>query len=146
MLFRSKTDITLPSRNSVKEVYDQIYADLNAAITLLSDVDVPVNTATNRSYIDVFAARAALAKVALYAKDYTTAIDQSTACINNTALALATRTLSVDPQIGFSPVIWDAWELNWIGKEISTKTSQKSILNRLSWQSAFNSDIISKYE
>jgi hypothetical protein len=89
---KTQTDITLPSRNSVKEVYDQIYADLNNAINLLGDVDVSINSATNRSYIDVFAARAAFAKVALYAKDYTTAIDQSTACINNTALALATRT------------------------------------------------------
>ena len=40
-------------------------------------------------------------------------------------LALASRTLSVDSQTGFSPVIWNAWETSWTGKEPSTNTADR---------------------
>ena len=33
-------------------------------------------------------------------------------------LERATRTLNVDPQTGFAPTIWNAWETNWTGQEI----------------------------
>jgi starch-binding outer membrane protein, SusD/RagB family len=84
---KTNTDLTFPARNTIKEVYDAIYADLNKAITLLGDVDAAINTSSNRGYIDIWGARAALAKVALYAKDYPTAITQATALINQFPLA-----------------------------------------------------------
>jgi hypothetical protein len=34
-------------------------------------------------------------------------------------LASATRTLNIDPQTGFAPVIWSSWETNWTGQEIN---------------------------
>ena len=34
-------------------------------------------------------------------------------------LASATRTLNLDPQVGFAPVIWNSWQTNWTGQEIN---------------------------
>jgi len=33
-------------------------------------------------------------------------------------LSNAVRTLNVDPQTGFAPVVWNAWETNWTGQEV----------------------------
>ena len=85
--YKTDTRLTFPARNTVKEVYDAIYNDLNTAITLLSSVDAPINSANIRGFIDVWAVRATLAKVALQAKDYPTAITQATAVINQFPLA-----------------------------------------------------------
>ncbi len=79
-----------PKRNTVKEVYDQVYADLTQAITMLSSVDHAVNTSTDRSRIDMAGANAILARVAYYAKDYSTAISASSAVINS-GIPLASR-------------------------------------------------------
>jgi starch-binding outer membrane protein, SusD/RagB family len=84
---KTNTDLSFPGRNTIKEVYDAIYADLNNAITLLGDVDATINATGNRGYIDIWGARSALARVALYAKDYPTAITQATAVINQFPLA-----------------------------------------------------------
>ncbi|HSK13273.1 MAG TPA: RagB/SusD family nutrient uptake outer membrane protein, partial [Phnomibacter sp.] len=84
---KTTTDLSAPPRNTVKEVYDAIYADLNRAIELLGNVDAAVNSATNKGFIDIWGARAALARVALHARDYPTAITQSTALINQFPLA-----------------------------------------------------------
>ena len=42
-------------------------------------------------------------------------------------LANAVRTLSVDPQTGFAPAIWDGWKENWTGK---TRTRPDTRTNR----------------
>lgn len=80
-----------PKRNTVKEVYDQVYADLNQAITLLNSVDQSVNTSSDRSRIDAIGANAILARVAYYAKDYSTAVSAASAVINS-GMSLASRT------------------------------------------------------
>lgn len=75
---------TLP-RNPVADIYTQIYADLNEAITLL-----PANANTNVSYTATrAAAHTLLSRVALYNKDFATAISNATASI-----ALVGNTLS----------------------------------------------------
>lgn len=84
-----------PSRQSVKENYDEIYADLTTARTLLGDVDAPINTASNKSKVDLIGIAAIWARVGLYAKDYTRAVSEATTVIN--AVPLATR--AVFPQI-----------------------------------------------
>lgn len=99
------TENTFPARNSVKEVYDAIYNDLNRAITLLGNVDRAVN-ATGRGNIDIWGARAALAKVALYAKDYPTAITQSTACINQFPLSSRTSFPGIWNDANNNEIIW----------------------------------------
>jgi hypothetical protein len=41
-------------------------------------------------------------------------------------LALASRTLSVDPQTGLSPTIWNSWETTWTGQEVIENTRERS--------------------
>lgn len=100
------TEIKFPARNTVKEVYDAIYSDLNQAISLLSDVDVAVNSSTNRAYLDVWGARAAMARVALYAKDYTAAISMSTSVINQFPLATSANYPGIWNDSRIDEVIW----------------------------------------
>ena len=40
-------------------------------------------------------------------------------------LELASRTLDVDPQTGFAPTVWNAWETNWTGQEIIETTTTR---------------------
>lgn len=76
----------LPPRNTVKEVYDNIFADLNAAATALADVDAPVNTAS-RSRIDLLGVRAIQARVNLYAGQWQDAVNAASAVIAAKPLA-----------------------------------------------------------
>ncbi len=78
-----------PTRLSVKETYDRIFADLTAAETLLADVDAPINSATSKANIDLTAVRALLARVYLYSKNYTQAEAYATQVITATPLASA---------------------------------------------------------
>ena len=41
-------------------------------------------------------------------------------------LATASRTLNVDPQTGFSPTIWNSWETNWTGQEVTQNTRERT--------------------
>jgi len=41
-------------------------------------------------------------------------------------LALASRTLNVDPQTGLSPTIWNAWETSWTGQEVVEGTRERT--------------------
>jgi hypothetical protein len=84
-----------PSRLTVKEVYDAIYTDINTARTAFATIDVPINPSTSRYRIDATGLNAIQARVALYAKDWPTAITASSAVIN--VLPLASR--SVFPAI-----------------------------------------------
>lgn len=102
---KTSTENTFPARNSVKEVYDAIYSDLNTAIQLLGNVDRAIN-ASGRGYIDIWGARAALAKVALYAKDYPTAITQATACINQFPLSSRASFPGIWNDANNNEVIW----------------------------------------
>ena len=104
--FKSDTRITFPSRPQVKEVYDSIYSDLNKAITLLSNVDALINSGTNRGFIDIWGARAALAKVALYAKDYPTAIQQASLLIAQFPLATRANFPGIWNDSRADEVIW----------------------------------------
>jgi len=41
-------------------------------------------------------------------------------------LALASRTLNVDPQTGLSPTIWNSWETSWTGQEVIENTRERT--------------------
>lgn len=73
-----------PRRNTTKEVYDAIYADINAALPLLANTDRPINAANGitRPFLDVAAANALLARVNLYSGDWQGAITAATNAIN----------------------------------------------------------------
>lgn len=103
---KTDTKITFPARNTVKEVYDAIYNDLNQAITLLGNTDVSINSATNKGGLDIWGARAALARVALYAKDYPTAITAATAVINQFPLATRAQFPGIWNDANSAEVIW----------------------------------------
>jgi starch-binding outer membrane protein, SusD/RagB family len=87
---------TKPTRESVSSNYDNIYADLNQARTLLSDIDVSINGSGAKYKVDLIGLSAIYARVALYAKDYPAAISNATTVIN--ALPLANRSVY--------PLIW----------------------------------------
>lgn len=76
----------LPARNTVKEVYDNIFADLNAAAIALADIDAPINSAA-RSRIDLLAVRAMQARVNLYAGQWQQAVDAASTVIAARPLA-----------------------------------------------------------
>jgi hypothetical protein len=46
-------------------------------------------------------------------------------------LALAAEQFNVDPQTGYSPTVWGAWETNWTGKEVieTVNVSSKTTTN-----------------
>jgi hypothetical protein len=41
-------------------------------------------------------------------------------------MANAVRDLNVDPQTGFAPTIWNAWEDNWTGRDVITSTRTRT--------------------
>lgn len=97
--------IESPGRSTVKDVYDAIYADLSRAITLLGTVDATINTST-RALIDINGARAAMARVALYAKDYATAVTNATAVISARPLASNANFAGIWNDSNNDEVVW----------------------------------------
>jgi starch-binding outer membrane protein, SusD/RagB family len=95
-----------PSRQSVKQNYDDIYADLTAARTLFANIDAPINTASNKSKIDALGISAIWARVALYAKDYTNAITEATAVINAVPIANRTTFPQIFKDQSNAEVVW----------------------------------------
>jgi len=75
--------ITQPARNTVKEVSDNIIADLTEAIPLLT-----IWSGSNATRVSNFAARALLAKVYLYKEDFTNAAIQADFVITNGSYTL----------------------------------------------------------
>jgi hypothetical protein len=44
-------------------------------------------------------------------------------------LANAVKTLNVDPQTGFAPVVWNAWQTNWTGTEVVNSSRTRTSVN-----------------
>ena len=42
-------------------------------------------------------------------------------------LEIASRTMNVDPQTGFAPTVWNAWETEWTGQEIIETSAERII-------------------
>ncbi len=86
---------TKPIRITVKEYYDKIFADLNAAKTLLAsaNIDAAINTTANRSKIDQTGVYAMLARTNLYAEMWNDAMV-------NADLALAARPIETLANFG----------------------------------------------
>jgi hypothetical protein len=51
-------------------------------------------------------------------------------------MAEASRTMGVDPQTGFSPVLWNSWETVWTGQEVVNTSSQRTVSNSTQSQSS----------
>src|SRR5215211_7114301 len=90
----------LPARNTVKEVYQQIIADLNQAYTMVklnlgqSFTITSTNTTRtkNTSYITKYAVKALLARVYQHMGDWTNAKDAALDVINNGGFTLVDTT------------------------------------------------------
>jgi hypothetical protein len=69
-----------PERLSNKEYYDNLFADVSQAITLLGNIDKPVNPAAGltRPYIDLNVAHAIAARLNLYAGNWAEAVTSAT--------------------------------------------------------------------
>ena len=99
-------DVTAkPARNTTKEVYDNIFADLTAAATALSDVDQAINT-SQRSKIDLLGVRAMQARVNLYAGQWQEAVNAATTVINAVPLANSTEFPLIWTDESNEEVIW----------------------------------------
>lgn len=59
-------------------------------------------------------------------------------------LALATAQFGVDPQSGYSPTVWGAWETNWTGKEV-IETTTTTQLKKKFWKRNYTYDWRSYY-
>jgi starch-binding outer membrane protein, SusD/RagB family len=96
-----------PSRSTVKEVYDNIFADLTAAAAALSDIDEAINTSA-RSKIDLLAVRAMQAKVNFYAAQWQAAIDAASMVIAAKPLASRSEFPLIWTDKTNTEVIWTA--------------------------------------
>ena len=85
-----ESNLERPARNTVKEVYDQIFADLTAAQGMLASTDVPINSISSKSRIDLNGVNAIRARVSLYASQWQDAIDYASLVIDGD-LKLAER-------------------------------------------------------
>ncbi|HYF30455.1 MAG TPA: RagB/SusD family nutrient uptake outer membrane protein [Chitinophagaceae bacterium] len=94
-----------PARNSVKEVYDNIFADLEAAAAAFADIDRPINT-SSRSKIDLLAVRAMQARVSLYAGQWQDAVNAATTVIAARPLASAAEFPLIWSDETNTEVIW----------------------------------------
>jgi hypothetical protein len=94
-----------PARLTVKESWDKIFVDMLAAETALASV-TGLNTATNKSNLDVNAVRGLLARMYLYAKDYIKAESYATTVISAVPLASKTSFPGIWKDASASEVLW----------------------------------------
>lgn len=79
-------EIAQPERSTVAQVYDQVFADLASARTMLADVDQDIQEA-GPYFLDRNAATALLARVSLYAGLWQEAADYASEVITSRSLA-----------------------------------------------------------
>lgn len=85
-------DITQPERNTVQEVYDQIFSDLTEAMSLFDNGDL-AQADIRRTFFSKLAAQALWARVALYAGLDTEAIDMATDVIDDATTGFTSDTV-----------------------------------------------------
>ncbi len=102
----TEVDVELkPSRLNVKESWDNILRDMLAAEIALANV-TGINSATNKSNIDVNVVRALLARMYLYSKEYASAESYATTVINAVPLASRANFPNIWKDASVSEVIW----------------------------------------
>jgi starch-binding outer membrane protein, SusD/RagB family len=96
-----------PPRNTVKECFDNIFADITSAITTLSaGVDAPINSSTARGRLDIAAVNALKARVSLYAGQWQEAVTAATAAINARPLSEASAFPLIWTDESVDEVLW----------------------------------------
>lgn len=138
-----------PTRATVSETYDQIFADLDQAETLLAPNGLDVNPngdGSSRYRIDRLVVRAIRAKVNLYAGEYDDAIADATSVIQDGAVSLANTG-------NYAPV-WSAddqsteviWSIAVVDQAEARPTSETFfyVNNRLGWVPS--EDVLNLYD
>jgi starch-binding outer membrane protein, SusD/RagB family len=96
-----------PPRNTVKECFDNIFADINSAVTTLSEgVDAAINSSTERSRLDMAAVKALKARVSLYAGQWQDAVAAATDAINARPLSDASEFPFIWTDESVDEVLW----------------------------------------
>jgi starch-binding outer membrane protein, SusD/RagB family len=95
-----------PPRLTVKETYDNILADLNAAKTLLGDVDRPINSSSKKAYIDLNTVNAMIARINFYAGELNTAATAAQLVINAVPLATISEFPGIWTDDNVAEVLW----------------------------------------
>ena len=99
-----------PARVNNKEYYDNLYVDINQAITLLGNVDQPVNPVSGltRPYIDRNAAYAIAARINLYSGNWADAVTNATAALSGRPLATTQADMTgMYNQTSRGEIIWN---------------------------------------
>lgn len=96
-----KSDIISPKRNTVKEGYDQIVADLKKSISILPAAAPVGFSAANRGHISHYAVKALLARVYLYMGDWANAEAMATDVIASNKYTLLTNANYVNGSTNF---------------------------------------------
>jgi hypothetical protein len=99
-----------PSRLSNKDYYDNLFADINQAITLLGNIDQPVNATggLTRPYLDRNAAYAIAARINLYAGNWAEAATAATSALSGRPLATTQSAFSgMYNQTNLGEIIWN---------------------------------------
>jgi hypothetical protein len=94
-----------PARLTVKGTWDKIFVDMLAAETTLASV-TGLNTATNKSNLDVNAIRGLLARMYLYSKEFDKAEAYATTVIGTFPLASKTDFPNIWKDASQAEVIW----------------------------------------
>lgn len=94
-----------PARSTVKVTWDKIFADMLAAETALASV-TGINTATNKSNLDVNAIRGLLARMYLYSKEYVSAESYATTVIGAVPLASRVNFVNIWKDASQAEVLW----------------------------------------
>ena len=102
----TEVDVELkPARLTVKQTWDKIFVDMLAAETALASV-TGINTATNKSNLDVTAIRGLLARMYLYSKDYTLAESYASLVITAAPLASKANFPNIWKDASAAEVLW----------------------------------------
>ena len=97
-----------PARLNNKEFYDNLFADITEAISLLSNVDKPINPGgLTRPFIDLNGAYALQARAYLYAEQWSEAATAATNAINNRPLAGGNSFIGMYNQTNLGEIIWN---------------------------------------
>lgn len=98
-----------PSRLSNKDYYDRMFSDINQAISLLGNIDQPINSASGltRPYLDRNAAYAILARINLYAGNWADAATAATNALNGRPLATQATFPGMYNQTNRGEIIWN---------------------------------------
>lgn len=87
---KTSIEISLPERATVQATYDQIFSDLNDALTLYDNMDV-ADAEIQTTFFSKLAAQALLARISLYAGLDSDAVNYATTVINSSRTALVSR-------------------------------------------------------